>query len=710
MMAAGVVLAAASLVTFFLLVLILICTLVGSLEVPVLGMLPSASAAVFAIQVVAMVGSFNNVPLPLQELATPMLLAIPPLSPDSVLWSSFLLLTAVWLSRRARSLHQGPGHGLSPGAWELRALGFVAFPLTVSSTQLLLRLDEADSPLAGFLLSIVLLCFLLNQAASTWGFVRDVLRDGRVVRTALPQVCVGDPSVSYVSSVFVDKICDELSSMPMNSSQGRISSGTISQWMKTPSWCFSHPLAVVEALDFPEEMISGSKDSPRKHGNVQREELADHSEDELADLLRDQENDEAEQSSSASNLAELGDVFHGGPSQVKICHPISVRSKSCYDVSKETVAGITCLPWLDCAIPSKTLQAIEEVCGSVTLRVHPSQLNGKLSSGQYAVCFDWGTKLPWSWPLHFCMQICLGLWLPIRSSQILPTAAAFCLDLFMLFVAVLLGLFFLKVQAWDHWIDNTALRAAYLEVLLVVSFHVTWDPSRPGVFGAMAATVSVLALLPVLIALLAGVCLVRVALVRMASPLHQDRHLRTAVGGWATDADTAYGSFSFCHPLVRGVSASQDVEVVLQGVDKAILPGRSRVKILLVQLVPLDGRPPEVKQPIEALAHLPLPPWFLFPDAPSTNRGPEAMVPGLVPLAALLAPGRPGKLIYVEECHNGAPWQEALSSFFRSDEGLLRDAALQQVDLARSHEELCITVVEVLPLLVPVKHLKDELG
>ena len=334
-MPAGVVLAAASFVTFFLLLLILICTLVGSLAVPVLGMLPSASAAVFAVQVVAMVGSFNKVP-PLQELATPMLLAIPTLSPDSVLWSSFLLLTAVWLSRRARSLQ---GHGLSPGAWELRALGFVAFPLTVSSTQLLLRLDEADSPLAGFLLSIVLLCFLLNQAASTWGFVRDVLRDGRVVRTALPQVCVGDPSVSYVSSVFVDKICDELSSMPMNSSQGRTSSGTISQWMKTPSWCFSHPLAVVEALDFPEEMISGSKDSwPRKHGNVQQ---IEGSEDELADLLRDQDCDGAEQSSSASNPAALGDVFHGGPSQVKACHPISVRSKSCYDVSKETVAG----PW-----------------------------------------------------------------------------------------------------------------------------------------------------------------------------------------------------------------------------------------------------------------------------------------------------------------------------------------------------------------------------
>ena len=328
LMMLGVVVAAASFVTFILLFVLLIGVFFG-LAVPVLGMLPSASAATFAIEVVA-VGSFEDVG-PLKALAAPLVGLSKdsgaPFPPDSVLWSSFLFLTAVWLSRRARaalvSREKWIPRGVSPGAWELRALGFVAFPLTRSSTQLLLRLDEADSPLAGFLLSTVLLCFLLNQAASTWGFVKEVLQDGRVVRTVLPEVCVGDQSW-----IFVDKTCDELSSMPINSSQGLTANGTISAWMKTPGWCFAHPLAAVQALNFPEEMVFGPK--------VQKaHEQQEGSEDELADLLQDQG---AEQSFSA---AEFGSrtVFHGGPSEIKICHPISVRSKFCYDSSMETVAG-----------------------------------------------------------------------------------------------------------------------------------------------------------------------------------------------------------------------------------------------------------------------------------------------------------------------------------------------------------------------------------
>ena len=43
--------------------------------------------------------------------------------------------------------------------------------------------------------------------------------------------------------------------------------------------------------------------------------------------------------------------------------------------------------------------------------------------------------------------------------------------------------------------------------------------------------------------------------------------------------------------------------------------------------------------------------------------------------------------------HQRAPWSRARPRFEESP-GLLRDAALQQVDLAQSHEELCITVVE----------------
>ncbi len=387
LMILGVILAVASFVTISLLILLLICAVLADLAVPLLALLPSASAAIFAVQIVATAASFEGVPLSLKTVATPLLLAVPiTLRPDSVILLSFLLLTAVWLARRSRcasininsrrqieemgmKVNKVP-HGLCPGAWELRALGFFAFPLTLSSTQLLLRLDEADSPLAGFLLSIVLLSFLLNQAASTWVFVRKVLRDGRVVQTALPH-CSG-----HVSSVFIDKTCDELGSMPMTS--GSSACRSISEWMKTPSWCFSHPVAEVEEVYFPEEVV----------GPLQKDIWdLEGSEDEQTQLLAtDLPHQRAEQSFLASsNQSQFGDIFHGGPSPVKVCHPISVRSKRCYGGSQETVAGqslwgegipffhcsisdrllirhwfpvilkgIACLPWLDCAIPSKT--------------------------------------------------------------------------------------------------------------------------------------------------------------------------------------------------------------------------------------------------------------------------------------------------------------------------------------------------------------------
>ena len=333
----GVILAVASFVTISLLILLLICAVLGDLAVPLLALLPSASAAIFAVQILATAASFEDVPLSLKTVATPLLLAVPiTLRPDSVILLSFVLLTAVWLARRSRcasinansrrqmeemgmKVNKVP-HGLCPGAWELRALGFFAFPLTLASTQLLLRLDEADSPLAGFLLSIVLLSFLLNQAASTWVFVRKVLRDGRVVQTALPHYS------GHVSSVFIDKTCDELGSMPMTS--GSSACRSISEWMKTPSWCFSHPVAEVEEVYFPDEVVGPQKDLD-----------LEGSEEEQTQLLATDLPQGAEQSFLASNQSQFGDIFHDGPSPVKVCHPISVRSKRCYGGSQETVAG-----------------------------------------------------------------------------------------------------------------------------------------------------------------------------------------------------------------------------------------------------------------------------------------------------------------------------------------------------------------------------------
>lgn len=125
------------------------------------------------------------------------------------------------------------------------------------------------------------------------------------------------------------------------------------------------------------------------------------------------------------------------------------------------------------------LPALQAVCGllRVLLRIPITKRPHRNRLAKSEIHQDWGTKSPWpgawsnlqllderpsaselrSWPLHFCMQICLGVWFPLRSSkvgvigmeqckwldmtcfiryaistcQILPEAVDFVLDLFV---------------------------------------------------------------------------------------------------------------------------------------------------------------------------------------------------------------------------------------------------------------------------------------
>ena len=169
----GAVLAGACIFSGVILGFLLLSSVAG-LAVPLLGALPSTSAAVFAMQVLA-VGSTS----PLNDLAVPLRWMAP--QPDSMLVGCILLLAFVWLARRAalrlhrKQLDQSSAepHGLSPGSWELRALGLVAFPLAAASTQLAASLDQADSALAGLVVSTVILCFLTNQAVLAFRFLHQ---------------------------------------------------------------------------------------------------------------------------------------------------------------------------------------------------------------------------------------------------------------------------------------------------------------------------------------------------------------------------------------------------------------------------------------------------------------------------------------------------------------------------------------------------------
>ncbi|CAE7245962.1 unnamed protein product [Symbiodinium sp. CCMP2592] len=717
----GAVLAGACIFSGVILGFLLLSAVAG-LAVPLMGALPSTSAAIFATQVLA-AGPTS----PLNDLAVPLRWMAP--QPDSMLVGCILLLAFVWLARRTalrlhrkhldqssatQVPHQVP-HGLSPGSWELRALGLVAFPLAAASTQLAASLDRADSALAGLVVSTVILCFLTNQAVLAFRFLHQVLEEGSVTRTPLP---------TGLGQVFIDRRCDELRALPLGASPGE----AMSEWLGTSGWWVAPSVALIEETEwtdeametFRERMTHSSLEVP---GDSTRQRAPDSLDDELQDqplLEAKSEGADTTGDGTPTTLPEPQVLFRGGASAVKECHPLTVKSTVCFDgPAREACAGVACLPWLDCAVPSSALRRVEDLSGCVTLRVHPSQLTGKLSSGQYAACFDWGTKSPWRWPVDLSAQVFLGLWLGLQRSgrQVLPAAAGLIVDAGALVVVAGLVLFFFKVPAWEHWIDNAALRSAYLMVLQVVSLRVMWDPA-PGKQGALEVPAAVLAaglaLVPVSISLLSGVCLVGVVLGRLETQgLRQDRMLQMSVAGWA-DAEARGGpGFSGCTAVPHFPRGDpREVEVILPGSKKAfaiLLPGRSRMRIQHFQLLPPATRGAGA----QALLHsgdgadrprLPLPPWFLFPmEGKAAGAEASPAPPGVVPLAALLWPGRPGTLIYAEACHNrgDVQWQQAVLGFFHDEGSALADEALRHISAAQEDPRLqpCLVVVEVLPSL-----------
>ncbi|CAE7320810.1 unnamed protein product [Symbiodinium sp. KB8] len=710
----GAVLAGACIFSGVILGFLLLSSVAG-LAVPLLGALPSTSAAVFAMQVLA-VGSTS----PLNDLAVPLRWMAP--QPDSMLVGCILLLAFVWLARRAalrlhrKQLDQSSAepHGLSPGSWELRALGLVAFPLAAASTQLAASLDQADSALAGLVVSTVILCFLTNQAVLAFRFLHQVLEEGSVTRTPLP---------AGAGQVFIDKRCDELRALPLGASPGE----AMSEWLGTSGWWVAPSVALIEETEWTDEAMETFRER-MAHSSLEvpedntRQRAPDSLDDELQDqplLEAKSEGADSTGDGTPSTLPEPQVLFRGGASAVKECHPLTVKSTVCFDgPTREACAGVACLPWLDCAVPSSALRRVEDVSGCVTLRVHPSQLTGKLSSGQYAACFDWGTKSPWRWPVDLSAQVFLGLWLGLQRSgrQVLPAAAGL-IDACTLLVVAGLVLFFFKVSAWEHWLDNAALRSAYLMVLQVVSLRVMWDPA-PGKANALEVPASVLAaglaLVPVFISLLSGVCLVGVVLGRLETQgLRQDRMLQMSVAGWA-DAEARGGpGFSGCTAVPHFPRGDpQDVEVILPGSKKAfaiLLPARSRIRIQHFQLLPPATRGAGAQALLPPggdgdRPRLPLPPWFLFPvEGKATVAEVSKAPPGVVPLAALLSPGRPGTLIYAEACHNrgDVEWQQAVLGFFRDEGSALADEALCHIAAAQDDARLqpCLVVVEVLPSL-----------
>merc|ERR1719161_1688170 len=113
---------------------------------PLSAFFPAASAALFALQFLALAGEMPGSSAALASLSQPLVWLAPVVPEDWLLFCMSVLgvaalgrLVAVILHNSAHGSEKALPHGLSPGAWELRVLGLLVFPLSVASSSALFR-------------------------------------------------------------------------------------------------------------------------------------------------------------------------------------------------------------------------------------------------------------------------------------------------------------------------------------------------------------------------------------------------------------------------------------------------------------------------------------------------------------------------------------------------------------------------------------------
>jgi hypothetical protein len=735
-----------SLLSLIIVQIVAAAAMIG-LPVPLLAILPAASATVFSLQVVKIAGRAETykVTTPLTDICR-FFGWVLPTSSSNMLIASLAALILVALLRlvalqrqraenaRASQGHlslQSSPHGLTSGAWELRAFGLVVFPLSTTATELIVGEQANYVPVLGPAFGIIVLFCLGHIILNALKFVTDVIEDRDVVRARLPRTAGG-------GEVFVDRVCDQLRALPSRPPNPGCSS-LFRDWLTTPGWSVAPIVALVHKIehqglpaahtddDMEQGMMEGmwcssldaSKNVDREHDTEVRTGL------EVRPLLESQSfRDDATDAGDAVRLAEMAkarseasgeapklrpQVTFDRSSSVALAHPVKATTTATYDLRAQSlVAGVVCIPWIDCAVPAAALRRIEELCGDITFQVHPGQLCGPHTGGRFAACFDWGTRYPFRWPAEGMLKAALGVWivLPLSHDEYQPgmdeSARSPMTILMSVAVTCCLGAFaygVYRISPYTHTYDNVALLSSWITATLALFVH-SFGVSNPGLAWVATLGIALMLCITCAVTLLASVALAGIMLGRLEAQGLQDRLLPSTIDGWncgarSTDSDGpgVCGQISDSH----SASSSNAVEVILPGPRPAfaiLLPGLARVTVAHMQLLP--GRSGDADTVVPSStpgdrARLPVPPGLLFPSA----RGGSRLSSTIPPVAALLAPGRPGRLVFEDPALNeDVEWREVVKTFYGSQGTQLADETERLIEANTEHD---LIVVEVLP-------------
>mmetsp|Transcript_63361 Transcript_63361/g.137157 ORF Transcript_63361/g.137157 Transcript_63361/m.137157 type:complete len:1170 (-) Transcript_63361:50-3559(-) len=431
------------------------------LPVPVAALSPVVSALALAVQFCAILGGSDYVPPHFRSLFEPLAWVVPHAPGAALAWSLEVLAAVLaahavavvgFLLLNGKGSAQALPHGLLFGAWELRALGFVALPLAYASSTLvyegLVNADGSVPEAAWDLLrgvpALVGLPIVAGYAArriSRWFADEDVVK-------------VEVPVAGTDRWVFIDRICDQLLAMPV--APGGCS--LLSDWPASLGWRFAPTVALVEELEY-----RGAPDRrSERHGSwetiwyqgpwVQRRKL---------------------QGAGAGRAPAAPATPQEQASAAIRLHKVEASTRfayACHWGRQVCVAGLVGLPWMDAAIPAASLRGmVRKTRGSVELRAQAGQLSGPMTGGRLAACFDWSDRSPYRVPADLLLKTILGAYIALLPEESDPSSSLGLAHPFLALACLALAcMCFRKGGPHTHLMYNLALAAALLAVSLVI--------------------------------------------------------------------------------------------------------------------------------------------------------------------------------------------------------------------------------------------------
>lgn len=468
----------------WLVVAVLLAAAFG-MPVPVTALSPVLSALTLAVQFCSILGQNDYMPPHIQSLFEPLEWIVPHAPGAALIWSLKGLAAVLvahgaavvgFLLLNGKGSAQALPHGLLFGAWELRALSYVALPLAYSSSTLVYEgLVNSDGSVLKAMWDLLrggpVLVGLLVVAGATAQQISKWFVDENVVKVEVP-------IAGTDQWVYVDRICDQLRAMPI--APGGCS--LISDWPASLGWRFAPSVAFIEEMEYqgaPDRRSTkyGSWETIWYQGPwVQSKNQTEARTKQLARSLSAPIRDDSVDSAGAvrrSATAGKVEVPKEQASPAIKMHKIEASTRfvyACNQGQQVCIAGLVGLPWMDAAIPATSLRGmVRKTRGAVEMRAQVGQLSGPLTSGRLAACFDWSDRNPYRVPADILVKTILGAYISLLPDESdLSSPFGLVHPILALALLVLAGACFFRGGPHTHLMYNLGLSAALLAVSLTI--------------------------------------------------------------------------------------------------------------------------------------------------------------------------------------------------------------------------------------------------